>query len=180
MNTKSMIIGIWFVWMVIPIFEPWIKYRLHQLEIVSQQSQVNIDSLRQQPEEKGAMLKEIGKRSAVTIKNMVLDGKTNKEIAEATGLKYWEVRDYIQYSGLYKIREEITGIVSKRRKSDGYNMKMSGPNADRHLCRTCIYRGRPTQVGNCNYVMIEGHSRGMPAAECTVYQEGRKRKKTLW
>lgn len=171
---------IWFVWMLIPIFGPWIKYRLHQLEIVSQQSQVNIDSLRQKPEEKGEMLKEIGKKSAVTIKNMVLAGKTNKEIAETTGLKYWEVRDYIQYSGLYKIREELTGITHTRRKTEGYNTKMSGLNADRHLCRTCVYRGRPTQVGNCNYVMIEGHSRGMPVAECKVYKEGRKRKKALW
>ena len=40
---------------------------------------------------------------------MVLDKKTNKEIAETTGLKYWEVRDYIQYIGLAGIREEMLG-----------------------------------------------------------------------
>ena len=35
--------------------------------------------------------------------------KTNKEIAETTGLKYWEVRDYIQYIGLAGIRERLPG-----------------------------------------------------------------------
>lgn len=106
--------------------------------------------------------------------------KTNKEIAETTGLKYWEVRDYIQYIGLAGIREEMLGRKPGRRKKDGYNKGKDGPNADRHLCKTCIYRGRHDQVGNCSYIEIEGHSRGMPAAECTVYKEGRKRKQTLW
>ena len=44
---------IWLAMVLVPIFGPWIKYGLHQLKIVSQQSQVNIDSLRQEPEEKG-------------------------------------------------------------------------------------------------------------------------------
>ena len=66
-----------------------------------------------------------------------------------------------------------------RRKKDGYNKGKDGPNADRHLCKTCVYRGRHDQVGNCSYIEIEGHSRGIPAAECTVYVKGRKRK-ALW
>ena len=44
---------IWLALVLVPILGPWIKYRLHQLEIVSQQTQANIDSLRQEPEEKG-------------------------------------------------------------------------------------------------------------------------------
>lgn len=104
----------------------------------------------------------------------------NKAIAEATGLKYWEVRDYIQYIGLAGIREEMLGRKPGRRKKDGYNKGKAGPNADRHLCKTCVYRGRHDQVGNCSYIEIEGHSRGMPAAECTVYKKGRKRRQALW
>ena len=107
---------------------------------------------------------------------MVLDKKTNKEIAETTGLKYWEVRDYIQYIGLAGIREEMLGRKPGRRKKDGYNKGKDGPNADRHLCKTCVYRGRHDQVGNCSYIEIEGHSRGMPAAECTVYKKRQKTK----
>nr|DAF38865.1 MAG TPA: Putative ATPase subunit of terminase (gpP-like) [Caudoviricetes sp.] len=59
---------------------------------------------------------------------MVLDKKTNKEIAETTGLKYWEVRDYIQYIGLAGIREEMLGRKPGRRKKDGYNKGKAGPN----------------------------------------------------
>lgn len=101
-------------------------------------------------------MKDVSTEQAKIIKKMVLDKKTNKEIAETTGRK------------------------PGRRKKDGYNKGKDGPNADRHLCKTCIYRGRHDQVGNCSYIEIEGHSRGMPAAECTVYKEGRKRKQTLW
>lgn len=68
---------------------------------------VNIDSRRQQSAEKGASLKDVSTEQAKIIKKMVLDKKTNKEIAETTGLKYWEVRDYIQYIGLAGIRERV-------------------------------------------------------------------------
>ena len=125
-------------------------------------------------------MKEISEEQAKIIKKMVLDKKTNKAIAEATGLKYWEVRDYIQYIGLAGIREEMLGRKPGRRKKDGYNKGKAGPNADRLLCKTCVYRGRHDQVGNCSYIEIEGHSRGMPAAECTVYKKGRKRRQALW
>lgn len=69
--------------------------------------------------------------------------------------------------------------VERRKHRTGEDHQKDGPNADRHLCKTCIYRGRHDQVGNCSYIEIEGHSRGMPAAECTVYVKGRKRKR-LW
>ena len=41
-------------------------------------------------------MKDVSAEQAKIIKKMVLDKKTNKEIAETTGLKYWEVRDYGQ------------------------------------------------------------------------------------
>ena len=52
-------------------------------------------------------MKDVSTEQAKIIKKMVLDKKTNKEIAETTGLKYWEVRDYIQYIGLAGIREAV-------------------------------------------------------------------------
>ena len=45
----------------------------------------------QQSEEEGASLKDVSTEQAKIIRKMVLDKKTNKEIAETTGLKYWEV-----------------------------------------------------------------------------------------
>ena len=125
-------------------------------------------------------MKDVSTEQAKIIKKMVLDKKTNKEIAETTGLKYWEVRDYIQYIGLAGIREEMLGRKPGRRKKDGYNKGKAGPNAVRHLCKTCMYRGRRDQTGNCSYIEIVGHRRGMPAERCTVYKEGRKRRQTTW
>lgn len=62
-------------------------------------------------------MKDVSTEQAKIIKKMVLDKKTNKEIAETTGLKYWEVRDYIQYIGLTGIRE------LKRKTSISYGRK---------------------------------------------------------
>lgn len=98
-------------------------------------------------------MKDVSTEQAKIIKKMVLDKKTNKEIAETTGLKYWEVRDYIQYIGLAGIREEMLGRKPGRRKKDGYNKGKDGPNADRHLCKTCIYRGRHITEGSTTVKM---------------------------
>lgn len=78
-------------------------------------------------------MKDVSTEQAKIIKKMVLDKKTNKEIAETTGLKYWEVRDYIQYIGLAGIREEMFGRKPGRRKKDGYNKGKDGPNADMYM-----------------------------------------------
>jgi hypothetical protein len=43
-------------------------------------------------------LKDVSTEQAKIIRKMVLDKKTNKEIAETTGLKYWEVRDIFNIS----------------------------------------------------------------------------------
>lgn len=85
-------------------------------------------------------------------------------------------------SSLYDIDEKVRRIKRRKpgRKKDGYNQGKSGPNGDRHLCKTCMYRGRRDQTGNCSYIEIVGHRRGMPAERCTVYKEGRKRRQTTW
>nr|DAO53276.1 MAG TPA: API3 pepsin inhibitor-3 [Caudoviricetes sp.] len=35
-------------------------------------------------------------------------------------------------------------------------------------------------MGGCNYIGVEGHSRGCTVENCTVYVKGRKRKRALW
>lgn len=64
-------------------------------------------------------MKDVSTEQAKIIRKMVLDKKTNKEIAETTGLKYWEVRDYIQYIGLAGIREE-TERYNELEREKGY------------------------------------------------------------
>lgn len=53
------------------------------------------------------------------------------------------------------------------------------------LCKSCMYRGRDTSLGNengiyCNYMSVTGKSRSSicPAGACTVYEKGSPRKKT--
>ena len=95
------------------------------------------------------------------IRKLVEEGYTNHEIADRTGIPFGTV-------GYHAAR------FRKKEKDPAVD------NSDRHLCKTCVYRGRHDQVGNCSYIEIEGHSRGMPAAECTVYKKGRKRRQALW
>ena len=46
-------------------------------------------------------------------------------------------------------------------------------NADRHKCRTCMFRATGNTKGaGCSYIEITGHSRGCSVEECSVYQKG--------
>ena len=45
-----------------------------------------------------------------------------------------------------------------------------GHNADRHLCKSCQYRGDGTY--GCNYICITEHSRGCKAEDCDKYVRG--------
>lgn len=49
--------------------------------------------------------------------------------------------------------------------------EVSGNNADRKKCKTCMYRGKST---GCNYIEIVGHSRGCSVDECNVYVKGKR------
>ncbi len=52
----------------------------------------------------------------------------------------------------------------------------NGSNADRHLCRTCMYRAgtyeRSSAGINCNYCCVMNKCRPCKPAECTVYVKG--------
>ncbi len=91
-------------------------------------------------------------------------GMTMKEVSASLGISY----------------NTVYGWLRTRRSGDG-------PNADRHLCRTCMYRAgayeRSSAGINCNYCYTVKHSRGCSAAECTVYVKGpagrKKRRKVM-
>lgn len=63
----------------------------------------------------------------------------------------------------------------------GRKSESSGHNADRHLCKTCMYRAGGYERGrtgiNCNYCDTVKHSRGCKVNECTVYVKGPAGKK---
>lgn len=63
-----------------------------------------------------------------------------------------------------------------RRKKDGYNKGKDGPNADRHLCKTCKFRSNRPTVNSCDYAGLMKHSRGCKVEECTKYEKGARMK----
>lgn len=54
---------------------------------------------------------------------------------------------------------------------------MKGHNKDRHLCKTCIYQSREKQVNGCDYILMEGHSRGCDVEDCDRYIKGKRKEK---
>ena len=44
---------------------------------------------------------------------------------------------------------------------------------NKEKCKTCRYRADRGEFG-CNYILIEGHSRGCSVANCTRYEKGKR------
>ena len=93
------------------------------------------------------------------------EGKNPAEIARILDAKYQTVYSWIN-----------PGKCKKQTAAK----EMTGDNADRHKCKTCRYRATDKKNG-CDYISVEGHSRGCSVEECSVYEKGhplskRKRK----
>ena len=88
---------------------------------------------------------------------LAMQGLTNNQIAERTGIKYGTV----------------WAILKDFRK---HQKECMGKNMDRHLCPTCKHRfagamARTLQA-NCNYIGPEGKKRPCKAEDCFVYEKG--------
>ena len=42
-------------------------------------------------------------------------------------------------------------------------------------CRTCVYRASDYHMNGCDYILIEGHSRGCSVEECDRYIKGKRK-----
>lgn len=63
--------------------------------------------------------------------------------------------------------KDVYGEISKRR---GVPAGQKGINEDRHLCKTCKYKGyRHT----CDYIYITGWRRGCRVEDCNKYERER-------
>lgn len=101
----------------------------------------------------------------------MLDGKSNKEIAELMGVSTATVKNRICENGLTGLRKQ----GGNHKKSDTQKIETIGMNIDRHLCRSCKFRdGMAAVRGGCNYLVIVGHSRGCSVENCNVYEKGKK------
>lgn len=97
----------------------------------------------------------------------MLDGKSNKEIADLMEVSVGTIKNWVHENGLTGFRTRGGGRKEPQRGD--------GDNSDRHLCRSCRYRdGLATARGGCNYLAIVGHSRGCKVEECNVYERGKK------
>ena len=45
-------------------------------------------------------------------------------------------------------------------------------NTDRHLCKTCRFRGKDYSKNGCDYIEHTGKSRGCKVENCSVYEKG--------
>ena len=101
------------------------------------------------------------------LRKYVLDGKSNKEIAEMMKVSVGTIKNWVYENGLTGFR-----MRGGKRKEPQH---VDGNNSDRHLCRSCRYRdGLATARGGCNYLSIAGHSRGCSVDNCNVYKKGKK------
>lgn len=76
-----------------------------------------------------------------------------------------------EYQRAYAIRER-----SKKGKSKAPQVPTANPNKE--YCKGCVYWGCRHYVGNscCNYIFIEGHSRGCPPGKDCTKRHGSNRK----
>lgn len=85
------------------------------------------------------------------------EGKGAAEIARMIDAKYSTVYSWLNPDKCKKPKPE----------------SKTASNADRHKCRTCMFRATGNTKGaGCSYIEITGHSRGCSVEECSVYQKG--------
>lgn len=111
------------------------------------------------------------------LKGYVESGKTDKEIAELEHVSLTVVKRWIKENGLTGVRKKGRIPKSKPEKQEKKPEPVPvipGHNADRHLCRTCQYRGRAESGNGCDYIEHEEHSRSYSCSveDCSVYVKG--------
>lgn len=86
------------------------------------------------------------------------EGKGAAEIARLIDAKYSTVYSWLNPDKCKKPKSE----------------NKTASNADRHKCKTCMFRttGYNAKGAGCSYIEITGHSRGCSVEECSVYQKG--------
>lgn len=99
-------------------------------------------------------------------KELHSSGMKTREISEQLGVSYQTV-----WNWLNKV------YVPKKKKDKPDKKAPVRDNSDRHLCKTCKFRGCDQGKNGCDYIEIVGHSRGCSVEECTVYERGKREKR---
>ena len=125
-----------------------------------------------------------------TLKKYIAENKSNAEIAEMFGVPKSTVCYWVRANGLTDLRnvKKIQTAISKRNLvekylkqiEDEHRVVTKGHNADRHLCKTCVWRTAQAdfQKGiHCNFASCALRSRGQgkqSAADCDKYIKGKR------
>lgn len=99
-------------------------------------------------------------------KELHASGMKTRDISDKLGVSYQTV-----WNWLFKIS------VPRVKKEKPVKLIPDGSNEDRHLCKTCRFRGDTTGKNGCDYIEFVGHSRGCKVADCTVYERGKREKR---
>ena len=94
-----------------------------------------------------------------------LDNKARARRMRLSGMKIGEI------AGIFGRPYQTVYCWVRDIQPDMLGNEPVGPNADRHLCETCQYRGNKI-VNGCDYIENVRHSRGCKIAECDQYVKG--------
>lgn len=94
-------------------------------------------------------------------------GMTYKEIAGILKVDTSTVHKWCKKEGIVPNKEVRKTQPAESEYSEDTGI---GRNADRHLCKTCMYRHN--ESGGCDYICYTGHARGCKPEDCTEYRKG--------
>lgn len=109
------------------------------------------------------------------LKSYLEAGLTNEQIGDIEHFEPNSISQMISKYGLQDLRQK--GPKKKLSVQKKKPKKEKGPNADRHLCKTCKYRSPRHEVNRCDYIWLTNHMRGCPVAKCNKYEKGRRKKR---
>lgn len=111
-----------------------------------------------------------GKTDKELALELAAKGKSAAEIAKQMGKKYSTVYAWLNPEKCKKKASAKKGDIKP----------VSGWNADRHGCRSCMYRATGTLKSNgagCDYAGITEHIRDCSVENCTKYIKGTPKSK---
>jgi len=103
-------------------------------------------------------------------------GLSQRKIAHAIGTSEAWARSRIRKLKKEGILKELPQV---KHKKPIIEFKNGCVNCTYNVSKKCIYGIRPSDTPSqprCNYMLIEGHSRGCPPTACDKFQEGHKKK----
>lgn len=83
------------------------------------------------------------------------------------------------YNTIYAAMHPEIYNKPKTKKDEDPVERPKGWNKDKKACKSCQYRGRGsgganTSQNGCNYILVEGHSRGCKIEDCNCYIKGKQ------